>query len=266
MAWLPRVQWFEFHEQHWMPSSLRHAITRSITFDMWFLGCFRGELLRRFARWLERTGADQVLDIGSGAGGPVLALVRGLLRDGIEPPRFFLSDLYPDVGRYAAVSDRTPVWGDGDSRFVSFVHDPVDALAEPLAVDQRFFTLVNITHHFPPALLKRILGNLVRQGRGVFIIESFYRSLRFFPLMVASLLPSWLAPLMLRPFSWPHLVFGTVVPLVPLLMAHDGLATVLRSYNPDEWRALVAELPAEGYEWEIDRMRTGTVYVAGWRR
>ena len=263
---LPRLQWFEFHEQPWLPAALRHAVTRTITFDQWVQGCFRGELPRRFARWLERSGATDVLDIGSGGGGPVVSLLRGLRRQGIEPPQFHLSDIHPDRHRFAALSHAGPVWTDDEGEFISYVREPVDALADPLPCPQRHFTLINLAHHFPPDLVKRILSNLVRQGRGVFVIDTYYRSPRFFPLMLASLLPSWLAPLVVRPFRWSHLLWGTLIPLVPLLVMHDGLTTVLRCYHPDEWRALVADLPDGSFEWEIERLRTGVVYVAAWRR
>jgi len=263
---LPRCQWFEFNELPWMPDALKHAITRSITFDQWFQGCFRGELPRRFARWLHRTNASTVVDIGSGSGGPVLTLVHALRKQGIDPPNFRLTDLYPDTHRLADISRRSPAWANGDTGYVSFSHEPVDALADPIAPGYDYFTLINIAHHFPPKLLTRILANIVRQGRGVFVIDTYYRSPRFFSLMLASLLPSWVAPLFVRPFRLSHFLFGTLIPIVPFLVMHDGLATILRSYNPHEWHALIDSLPPNDYEWEIDRMPTGTVYIAGRKR
>ena len=262
---LPRLQWFEFNELTWMPHCLRHAITRTITFDQWVQGCFRGELPRRFGRWLERTGAREVLDLGSGGGGPVVSLLRGLRRLGVAPPAFHLSDICPDPHRYGMLSNGGPVWTNEEAQYISFEPEPVDALADPLPCPQRFFTLINVAHHFAPAVLRGVLANLVRQGDGVFVIDTYYRSARFVPLMVASVVPSWLAGLVVRPFRWSHLLWGTLVPLVPLLVAHDGLATVLRCYNPDEWQELVAEMPDGDFEWEIDRLRTGVVYAAGWR-
>ena len=262
---LPRCQWFEFNELSWVPRALRHAITRTITFDQWVQGCFRGELPRRFARWLERTGGREVLDLGSGGGGPVVSLLRGLRRQGIEPPQFRLSDICPDRHRFAALSNGGPVWTNDEGQYIRFVEEPVDALAEPLPCPHRFFTLINVAHHFPPELVRRVVTNLVRHGDGLFIIDTYYRSPRFLPLMLASLVPSWLAPLVVRPFRWSHFVWGTLVPIVPFLVMHDGLATVLRCYNPAEWRALVDGLPANDFAWEIERLRTGVVYVAGWR-
>jgi hypothetical protein len=262
---LPRIQWFEFTDQSWLPSVVHHAITRTITFDVWCMGSFRGELPRRFARWLERTGASEVLDIGSGSAGPVLALVRGLRRQGVEPPVFYLSDLYPDVAHFVAISDNAPKWANSEGHSLGYVREPVDALAGPVPRDHEFFTLINIAHHFPPATLKRILANLVRQGRGVFLADTFYRSVRFVPLILSSLVASWGAPLIVRPFSWAHLLLGTVIPIVPFLTMHDAMVSVLRGYNPDEWRAMVAELPPNDFRWEIDCLPAGTVYVAGWR-
>ncbi len=269
---LPRVQWFEFNELAWMPRSLRHGIQRSIGFDQWVQGCFRGELPRRFVRWLERTGADEVLDLGSGGGGPVLSLLRGARRclGGQDKalPTFHLSDIAPELHRFAELTAHGPVWEEHREReHIRFVQEPVDALADPLPCPQRFFTLINIAHHFPPDLVRRILANLVRQGDGVFVVDTYYRSVRFVPMMIASLVPSWVAPLVVRPFRWSHLLWGTLIPIVPLLVMHDGLTTVLRCYRPDEWQRLVDGLPGgEAFEWEIDRLRNGVVYVAGWRR
>lgn len=262
---LPRVHWFEFNELSWVPDGIKHAVTRSITFDMWVYGCFRGQLPEHFHRWMDRAGAREVLDIGSGSAGPVLSLIRNLRRRGLEPPRFHLSDIRPDLAHFAELAAKSPVCGDVPGRYIDYVPEPLDALADPLATDHEHFTLCNVTHHFPPDTLRRLLTNLLRQGRGVFIIETFYRSIRFVPILLGSLVPSVVAPLLLRPFSWTHFLLGTLVPVVPLLMMHDGFATVLRCYNPDEWRRIVDELPVEGYEWEIGRLRTGTVYIAGWK-
>lgn len=260
---LPRIQWFEFNEAEWVPDTVRHAIQRSITFDVWCMGSFRGKFADCFARWLERTGAEEVLDIASGSVGPVLSLLQGLRRRGVTPPRFRLSDLYPDVARFASVSLRGPLWSDDLRQYLTYEREPVDALADPLPGGHRFFSLINIAHHFPPSTLRRILANLVRQGRGVFIADTFYRSLRFVPLIACSPLASWAAPLLVRPFSWAHLLWGTLLPIVPLLTMHDAMVSALRSYNPDEWRAMVAELPPNDFEWEIGRLPAGTVYVAG---
>ena len=266
MPLLPRLQLVELHELPWMPDVLRHGTQRSITFNMLLFGCFRKGVPGHFARWLERTGATEVLDIGSGSGGPIVSLIHGLRKQGIEPPTFFLSDLYPETTRYAALSQREPTWADGDTQLIRYIPEPVDALADPLPCPQQCFTLINIAHHFPPPLLKRILANLVRQGRGIFIIECLNRSLRYATLLIGSLVGSWGAPLFMRPWSWSHFLFATALPLVPVIMMLDGYVSVLRSYTLDEWRQMVAELDADGYDWEIDSLPTGGVYAAGWRR
>lgn len=262
---LPRIQWFEFNEAPWVPETVRHAVQRSITFDVWCMGSFRGRFAECFARWLERTGAEEVLDIASGSVGPVLSLLRGLRRRGVTPPRFHLSDLYPDVARFASVSCRGPLWSDDLRQHLTYEREPVDALADPLPGGHEFFTLINIAHHFPPGTVRQILANLVRQGRGVFIADTFYRSLRFVPLILSSLVPSWVSPLVVRPFCWSHLLVGTLIPVVPFLTMHDAMVSVLRSYNVLEWRAMVAELPPNDFEWEFGRLSAGTVYAAGWR-
>ncbi|MBC7173515.1 MAG: hypothetical protein H5U40_13830 [Polyangiaceae bacterium] len=73
----------------------------------------------------------------------------------------------------------------------------------------------------------------------------------------------------IRPFRWSRLVFTYAVPLLPLFVLWDGLMSMLRIYSPDELRALVREVSAERYDWEIGSFSPGVpgaprmVYLIG---
>ena len=73
-------------------------------------------LVGPFQRFLERSGAHEVLDLCAGAGGPARILAEEIARAGRAPPRFILTDLYPRVD-YEEADLRAMVAPFGD-RFV----------------------------------------------------------------------------------------------------------------------------------------------------
>ena len=72
---LPRLQLFEWHELTWFPESFRNAITEVLR----VLGlCLRlHEVIAPvLAQLLDETGTDRIVDLCSGAGGPVLEIQK----------------------------------------------------------------------------------------------------------------------------------------------------------------------------------------------
>ena len=68
-----------------------------------------------------------------------------------------------------------------------------------------------------------------------------------------------------RPFRWSRLLFTYLIPLIPLLVLFDGTVSMLRIYQPDELRALVAGVPGqESYTWDIgEAPGLGPIHLVG---
>ncbi|MCB9689054.1 MAG: hypothetical protein H6735_28685 [Alphaproteobacteria bacterium] len=110
-------------------------------------------------------------------------------------------------------------------------------------------TLFNAFHHFRPEQARRILEDAVRAGEPIGVFEFVGRQPHAVPGMlgvpfaVAALVP------FLRPFRWGWLPLTYLLPVLPLVVAWDGLVSCLRVYSPEELRALVVGL--DTYDWDI---------------
>ena len=91
---LPRMQLLEFNDETWVPDAIRESLIESLSRALDWGRMLRG-LVAPFAKFLEETQAREVLDLCSGAGGPVVVLATELKRAGKAVPRFLLTDILP---------------------------------------------------------------------------------------------------------------------------------------------------------------------------
>jgi len=231
---LPRLQLFEFNDLDFVPTAVRDTIVESLSRTLVWGRMLRG-LTAPFAEFLAAAGTREVLDLGAGAGGPATVLHRELTRAGHTPPRFLLTDLHP----------RVEVWqGTG----LDFVAEPVDATHVPPAIAQgRARSIINVLHHFPPALARAVLADAVRGGQGVFIAEAFERDPRQFANFAPVGVPALLANPLLSPRDkLAKAVLTWLTPLALAISAWDGLVSTLRIYSEVELRAMVE---GSGWTW-----------------
>lgn len=230
---LPRLQLFELNDSAWVPLALRESLIESLSRALDWGRMLRG-LAAPFDAFLAATGADEVLDLCSGAGGPAVVLARELRRAGKKPPRFLLTDLQPHPERWEALRRNDP-------EAIDFVAAPVDATAIPAGLGEGAARLVvNALHHLPPPLAAAVLRGACEHGSGIFVAEGFERSpLHFFPIAPMGLV-AMLANVALAPRR--RLAKALLLPLSILAAPWDGLVSTLRVYSEAELRAMVAPL------------------------
>ena len=235
----PRLQLFEFNDQTWAPAALRDSLIESLSRALDWGRMLRG-LTAPFAEFLDRTGSSEVLDLCSGAGGPVRVLASELRRAGRKPPRFLLTDLHPHPERWEELRKL-------DQEAIGFITEPVDATSIPAALGAgRARLIVNALHHLPPALAGELLRAACKDGPGIFVAEGFERNpLRFFPIapmgIVSMLVNPWLSPR-------GRLAKLLLLPLSMLAAPWDGLVSTLRVYTEGELREMVRPL-GDAFEW-----------------
>ena len=231
---LPRLQLFEFNDLPAAPRAARDTIVESLSRTLAW-GRMLDGLVAPFEDFLRASGAREVLDLGSGAGGPARILARALAARGARPPRFVLSDLNPQVSAWRAASEAYP-----DA--ISFEPSPVDATRVPPALGEgRARTLINVLHHLPPPLAASVLADAARGSAGVFIAEGFERN----PLQFANFALAGLPALLLNPLltDRDRLAKAALTWLTPAALAMalwDGLVSTLRVYTEGELRRMVA--------------------------
>ncbi len=257
-----RVQAFEFHDLPWCPAFVRETIVETLGNALRW-GHIYDPVAPIFTEFCERAGVDAVLDLCSGTGEPVAILIDALRRQGIEPPRFALSDLYPNVGRLQGVAAD---YGDR----VEVIDTPVNATAVPRVADRSARSIVSAFHHFPPTIARDMLADCVARRRAVFVLEPTARDLLGTWGMLAPLVAGHLANPFVAPARRMQKFAGTfLLPVLPVATAWDSLVSVARMYGEREYFDLVEGLDAD-YTWEFRAVnpRPGvrvTVFM-GWPR
>lgn len=254
-----RLHLAEIEDQPWCPRPVRDAATDYLEF-MIRLGNAYAPVAPLLREALRRTGARRIVDLCSGGGGPWPRLLPELEREG-GPVEVVLTDLYPNLEALGRVRDAA-------GGRLSFREESVDATRIPPGLDG-FRTLFTAFHHFPPERALAVLRDAVRARQGIGVFEATERS----PAGVAAMLPAPLAVLLatpfIRPFRPSRLLWTYLLPAVPALVLWDGVVSCLRTYTPDELRAMTDELEGEGYRWEIGRARSRgapapVTYLLGW--
>jgi hypothetical protein len=247
---LPRVHAFEFNDRPWAPAVLRATIVESLSRTLAW-GRILDGVVDPLAEFLARSGSREVLDLGSGAGGPAEVLARAFRARG-RSIRLILTDLFPRPEVWESLCAEHP-----DA--VEFVVEPVDATripshlahergADPAEPRARARALINVLHHFEPALARGVLHDAVAARAPVIVVEGFDRNpLGFLPFAPVGLAALALSPLLAREDRLLRALLVYATPLAIGASVWDGLMSTLRVYTHDELLAFVDADPS--YVW-----------------
>jgi len=248
-----RMQLLEMHDQPWFPGFLRDQVTEALQLILQRGGVYQ-PIVGGLWRALENSGAHQILDLCSGAGGPWLWLCNEFDRPDFPKVSVCLTDKYPNAPAFtrAQIASRNKI---------HFHASPVNVTEVPPELDG-FRTLFTAFHHFPPREAQVILQDAVDRRQGIAIFEVSGR--HFLTVLLAFLVPiaDLLVTPFLRPFRWSRLLWTYVIPIVPLVLWFDGIVSCLRVYSPRELAELTGRLSfASGYEWDIGEERSGLLPI-----
>jgi hypothetical protein len=254
-----RLHLFEWEDQVWFPASLRRAMTSYLA------AAYGVTPLPKF--WAERLSAlmkpnqtTDIVDLGSGSGGPMPRVVKELGETGFAV-RVTLTDLFPESNAGLFIQD--------DQNPIGYWPEPVDAANVPPSL-RGIRTMFASFHHLPPQRAHEVLQDAFEQRQTICIFEGSVRA----PAAVASMLLVPLLVLLLtpkvRPVSWVQIVFTYLVPILPLLIFWDGVVSQLRTYSVKELKELIQGLQSPEYCWEtglmqVPSMPVGLPYVIGRR-
>lgn len=214
-----RLQLFEFTDLDWYPAFLKQPIQRYLDYVS---ARFRIYLPARMllVDALKASGAKQVVDLGSGAGG------------GLDS---FWEDIQEDVkGIRILRTDRFPVEAPANTDKIPYWPESVDATAVPPEL-AGFRTMFALAHHLTPAALTLAIQDAQRKSVGLAIFEPVQRGIIQIVLMVliVPLLVLLLSPF-IRPVHPVVLVFTYLIPFIPLTITWDGVVSSLRAYTPQD--------------------------------
>jgi hypothetical protein len=240
---MKRMHLIEIADLAWCPRGIRQGVADYCRFLAEVSGFFN-PVAPLLADAIRRTGARQVLDLGSGAAGPWVSL-QPKLQQLVGDVRVCLSDRYPDLPAF----ERARRLSKGA---ITYQAEPVDATRVPRQL-RGFRTMFHAFHHLRPDQARAALADAMASGEGIGVFEGGNRSILTLlealgtPLRVLVLAP------FIRPFRWSRLFWTYLVPALPLVLLFDVIVSCLRIYSGPELRDLTSGL--SDYQWDIGTVR-----------
>ena len=240
---MKRIHLFEFEDFRWFPAWLRNCLTRLIVVMHRILDTPK-ELAELLSKQLAETPQQHLVDLCSGAGGPMPEVLNTLRQQG-HSVDLTLSDLYP---HQKAASQ----FNDADNQ-IEYLTEPVDATAVPPTLSG-LRTMVGSFHHMRPQVAKAILKSAKDSRQPICIFEisdnSYPIWIWWTAIPINFLTCLFITPLV-RPMTWQQLVFTYLIPIIPLFFAWDGAVSNARTYTQKDMEILLEGLHAEDYRWEM---------------
>ncbi len=244
---MARVHLFEWEDFGWYPSALRDLETDLLRWTITAFGIY-DRTAPLVARCLRASRDRRVVDLCSGGAGPWRTLWRLVEREAGEPVPVTLSDKFPNLPAFERTRAET-------AGRVDFRADPLDATAVPEAWSGCARTIFSAFHHFPPPLATAILRDAFDRRAPIGVFEGARRSIAEIAPILLTPFVVWLAVPFVRPWRWQRFLFTYLLPVTPLAALWDGIVSCLRVYSPAELAALVRDLRADDYRWEIGTVR-----------
>jgi len=253
-----RLHLVELEDLPWLPAVLRDGATAYLEFVIAHSGQV-DRLLPPLERVLRQTGITEIVDLCSGSGGPIRAVVETLRGKGVVV-HATLTDKYPNRSAMQEAAGKS-------NGAITFSEASIDATRVPPNL-RGVRTVFNAFHHFRPSDALGVLKNAAETRTPIALFEMVSREplqlvgLLFAPIAAMLTVPFW------RPFRWSFLLLSWVLPLVPLVILWDGIVSWLRIYGETELWELVRRIESSDFEWEIGKIRLGgppvhAVYLVG---
>jgi len=235
----------EFEDEGWFPSSLRDLLTDYLSFSFTKLPIY-DPVVAHVQRLVESSENGKVVDLCSGGSGPWPRILRRLPAD--CPISLTLTDIYPNVERFERVRVEA-------GRRIDYRTEPIDARSVPADLSGAR-TLFAGFHHLRPRDARAVLADAANNRCPIGIFEFTDRSVvNVVATLVAPLLPLVSVPF-IRPWSGKRILWGLVLPVVPLVVAWDFLASTMRSYRADEMLEMAPRDMEEEYSFEAGEIRS----------
>ncbi|GAB5554718.1 MAG: hypothetical protein Sapg2KO_43090 [Saprospiraceae bacterium] len=200
----------------------------------------------------EKYDFDQIVDLGSGSGGPMPEAIQFINQNkGHQSIKLLLSDFHPNPAVVQSFNRQ-------NSSSIRYHESPLDARNLNTTPDG-LKTMVASFHHMRPAVAKEILQSAEQSKQPILIYELAHNNI---PLLVwILLLPLSLSILILmclfmtpfvRPLKFSQLLFTYLIPVIPLIYAWDGQASLMRTYTFSDIKNLIGNEDSSDYVWEMD--------------
>lgn len=253
LSLMKRIHALEWEDLRWFPTAWRDYGTSYLQFIATRFDIYKS-IVPIVEKGLRANGKSEWLDCASGGGGGLVNLFKTIVKSNPNLS-LTLSDLYPNTKAFTQTSAI-------DSERISFESQSVDATQLPQNLKQKFRTMFGAFHHMKEDMASKILQQAVDDKAPIAIFEPLSRNVPAFVSMLFVPLNVWLFTPFIRPVRWQVLPFIYLIPLIPLYILWDGVASILRMYSKPELEALVKGLKnSENFFWEIGETGSGPMKV-----
>lgn len=247
---MKRKELFEFEDFDWLPNNIRVGITNLIRLLHKIVGTT--ETLTLLIEDLRtKYQFDTIVDLGSGSGGPMIEVIEELnSKQSKNKVKLLLTDLHPNPKTVDEINKS------GNDK-VSYLKESVNAVnigETPTGLK----TMIASFHHISPQNTKKILQSAEENREPILIYEIAKNNIPFvlwLLLLPISLTILFIMVLFMTPFvknlTISQLVFTYLIPIIPIVYAWDGQASLMRTYTFDDIRELIGNTNNDNYEWLI---------------
>ncbi len=242
---MKRRHWFEFSDLEECPEVIRRMTPDFLATGFRMTQSYAA-VAPQPAALLKEAQTDEIVDLCSGASGPLLLLRSVLEEEHHIRAKVTLTDKFPNLEAFAEATRISPG--------VTAVPDSVDARSvPPELVGVR--TLFQSLHHFRPEEARAILQDAVTKRAPIAVFEGTERTWPYlFTMATVPILVGIFTPF-IRPFTWSRMALTYLFPVAPAVVFWDALVSCLRSYTVDELRQFTDTLVGPPYTWETGRVQ-----------
>ena len=237
---MSRLHFFEWDDQSWFPDLFRNFITDHLVFhaSQLFL-----PVVPKLSELMKRTGNTKIVDLCSGAGGPLPVLLPECSEALDENITATLTDLYPNAEAFERCKNES-------NGLIDYRLESISSMNCPESLEG-IRTLFTALHHFKPKDAKAILADAANKSIPIGAFEVQERS---FPKLIIIPFIIFFSAFILTPFvgrmTIGRFIFTYLIPLMPFFYTWDGVISCLRTYSLEELNELTQDLQKDGYRWE----------------
>jgi hypothetical protein len=259
---MKRRELFEFEDFQWLPPFIRNGITNLLQVLHKMMGT--PQVIAGLITELEGVYPfSQITDLGSGSGGPMLLVLDQLNANASAPSKkLLLTDLYPHPDVVSEINGR-------DLEHIHYHEQPVDATRLETA-PEGLRTMIASFHHMPPESALAILESAAQSKKPILIYEiaknniPFLVWLLFLPVsLLILMIMTWFMTPLVRPLRFSQLFFTYLIPVIPMIYAWDGQASLMRTYSFEDIETLLEKVQSPNYRWKVAEARKSNQKALG---
>jgi hypothetical protein len=242
-----RIHALEWGDLSWFPTDWRDYGTNYLNFLALKADIYK-VVMPVIEKGIEAGNGNDWVDCASGGGGGIIKLAQTLQKNN-QALNLTLTDFYPNLKAFERLKESA-----GD--IVSYESSKINVMEMPLHLQGKFRTMFAAFHHFRPVEAKKILQNSVDTRSPIAIFEPLSKDFFSFFSMIFIFLNVFLLTPFVRPFNWSVLPFIYFLPIIPLYVLWDGIASILRMYSKKELEHLVGSLDnQDSFVWRIGKTK-----------